>query len=182
MKRLRKLREVQEKGKCAICMDLIKRSQGALACLHDQFCFDCIWGWGQISNKCPLCMKKFFSILNKDEHEEFEVEDKTNEESSEEEEIDIICELCSLGDHEDSLLLCDTCDKGYHTYCIGITRIPYLDKWFCDRCILDQSEDVQEAQVLEISLAGQINLPVKRSRAIQRNVVRRSRRLRRLSQ
>jgi hypothetical protein len=123
-------------------------------------------------------MKKFFSILNKDKQKAYDVEDKTQESDTEEEEIDITCEICCLGDREDSLLLCDTCDKGYHTYCIGMNRIPYLDQWFCDECIQDQCEEVQEAQIIEISLAGQISLPIKRSRRSSRNVIYHSRRLR----
>lgn len=27
------------------------------------------------------------------------------------------CQFCHSGDQEDKLLLCDGCDKGYHTYC-----------------------------------------------------------------
>lgn len=27
------------------------------------------------------------------------------------------CQFCSSGENEDKLLLCDGCDKGYHTYC-----------------------------------------------------------------
>ena len=27
------------------------------------------------------------------------------------------CQFCNSGDNEDKLLLCDGCDKGYHTYC-----------------------------------------------------------------
>ncbi|KAJ8872271.1 hypothetical protein PR048_025873 [Dryococelus australis] len=27
------------------------------------------------------------------------------------------CQFCHSGDNEDKLLLCDGCDKGYHTYC-----------------------------------------------------------------
>lgn len=28
------------------------------------------------------------------------------------------CEVCKRTDEEDSLLLCDGCDKGYHTFCL----------------------------------------------------------------
>ena len=27
------------------------------------------------------------------------------------------CQFCHSGDNEDKLLLCDGCDRGYHTYC-----------------------------------------------------------------
>ncbi|OMJ78420.1 hypothetical protein SteCoe_21795 [Stentor coeruleus] len=177
--RLRKLREVLEKGKCAICMDYIKPEQGSLDCSHNQFCFQCISNWAHISNKCPLCMQKFCSILNLSTNEKILIEDK----KSEPEEVDIfedtICEICELQNDEDSMLLCDNCDRGFHTYCIGITRVPYLDRWFCYQCIKAQPENIQELQRQEIMLARQPNLPQKRSRRSCRSPARAEIRLRR---
>ena len=39
------------------------------------------------------------------------------------------CQFCHGGDNENALLLCDSCDKGYHTYCFkpSITNIPEGD-------------------------------------------------------
>ena len=46
------------------------------------------------------------------------------------------CQLCHSGDDEDSLLLCDGCDKGYHMYCFkpSMTKVPEGD-WYCFECI-----------------------------------------------
>ena len=46
------------------------------------------------------------------------------------------CQLCHSGEDEDSLLLCDGCDKGYHMYCFkpAITALPDGD-WYCYECI-----------------------------------------------
>ncbi|XP_055005883.1 bromodomain adjacent to zinc finger domain protein 2B [Boleophthalmus pectinirostris] len=45
------------------------------------------------------------------------------------------CQICHSGDDEESLLLCDGCDKGCHVYCHKpkITSIPEGD-WFCRVC------------------------------------------------
>lgn len=45
------------------------------------------------------------------------------------------CQFCHSGDKEDQLLLCDGCDKGYHTYCFKppMEDIPDGD-WFCYEC------------------------------------------------
>lgn len=45
------------------------------------------------------------------------------------------CQFCHSGDKEDQLLLCDGCDKGYHTYCFRppMENIPDGD-WFCYEC------------------------------------------------
>lgn len=34
------------------------------------------------------------------------------------------CQFCQSGESEDKLLLCDGCDRGYHTYCFK----PRMDK------------------------------------------------------
>lgn len=41
------------------------------------------------------------------------------------------CQFCSSGENEDKLLLCDGCDKGYHTYCFKpkMVNIPDGD-WY----------------------------------------------------
>jgi len=48
----------------------------------------------------------------------------------------VCCTLCG-GDHDEvNLVLCDCCDNGFHTKCIGLAAVPAGD-WFCPRCILN---------------------------------------------
>ncbi|XP_044588570.1 bromodomain adjacent to zinc finger domain protein 2B isoform X2 [Cotesia glomerata] len=46
------------------------------------------------------------------------------------------CQFCHSGDNEDQLLLCDGCDRGYHTYCFRpkMENIPDGD-WYCHECM-----------------------------------------------
>ncbi|KAF8781845.1 Bromodomain adjacent to zinc finger domain like protein [Argiope bruennichi] len=46
------------------------------------------------------------------------------------------CQFCHSGDNEEKLLLCDGCDKGYHTYCFKpvMETIPEGD-WYCFECL-----------------------------------------------
>jgi len=46
------------------------------------------------------------------------------------------CQFCTSGDHEEKLLLCDGCDKGYHTYCFKppLDTVPDGD-WYCYECV-----------------------------------------------
>ncbi|XP_030764884.1 bromodomain adjacent to zinc finger domain protein 2B-like isoform X3 [Sitophilus oryzae] len=46
------------------------------------------------------------------------------------------CQFCHSGDNEDKLLLCDSCDRGYHTYCFKpkMENIPEGD-WYCHECM-----------------------------------------------
>lgn len=47
----------------------------------------------------------------------------------------LVCELCSSGQNEAEILLCDCCDRGYHLYCLmpPLAAVPEGD-WLCPRC------------------------------------------------
>lgn len=34
------------------------------------------------------------------------------------------CSKCRKVSHEDKMLFCDQCDRGFHVYCIGLKAIP----------------------------------------------------------
>ncbi|GFS02191.1 bromodomain adjacent to zinc finger domain protein 2B [Elysia marginata] len=48
----------------------------------------------------------------------------------------VTCQICRKDDNEAELLLCDGCDKGYHTYCFRpqMQDIPEGD-WYCFECV-----------------------------------------------
>lgn len=54
------------------------------------------------------------------------------------------CEVCASGAEESLMLLCDVCNRGFHTFCIALGRTPPDgDMWVCLRCVFDQrSRDV----------------------------------------
>jgi len=49
--------------------------------------------------------------------------------------VSTACEICGSKSDEDSMLLCDGCDKGFHTYCVDppTEEVPEGD-WFCPKC------------------------------------------------
>lgn len=53
-----------------------------------------------------------------------------------------VCEDCARGDGEQEMLLCDSCDRGYHMYCLSpiLPTVP-LGEWLCPKC--SQSSLVQ---------------------------------------
>jgi hypothetical protein len=53
-----------------------------------------------------------------------------------------VCTVCSSGRSARSILLCDGCDKGYHTYCLTprVEAIP-KGKWFCPKCALERKRN-----------------------------------------
>jgi len=50
-------------------------------------------------------------------------------------ELDAIgCEMCTLKTDESLMILCDGCDKGFHTFCIGLGRRVPAGNFFCMTC------------------------------------------------
>ncbi|KAK9741343.1 hypothetical protein RND81_03G098900 [Saponaria officinalis] len=47
-----------------------------------------------------------------------------------------VCKVCGVDKDDDSVLLCDTCDAEYHTYCLNppLARIPD-GNWYCPTCV-----------------------------------------------
>lgn len=61
------------------------------------------------------------------------------------------CHFCEKGDKEELLLLCDHCDKGYHTYCHKPKMSTVPDgEWFCANCL---------SKVMTITLRHKTCLP-----------------------
>ncbi|EPB88990.1 hypothetical protein HMPREF1544_04251 [Mucor circinelloides 1006PhL] len=52
------------------------------------------------------------------------------------------CEICHKNGNEDSLLLCDGCNRGFHTYCLNppLSSVPKTD-WFCFQCLTAVGKD-----------------------------------------
>ncbi|XP_018415488.1 PREDICTED: PHD finger protein 10 isoform X2 [Nanorana parkeri] len=43
------------------------------------------------------------------------------------------CIICSQPHHEEEMMFCDHCDRGYHTFCVGLGALP-SGPWICDCC------------------------------------------------
>uniref|UniRef100_W5MHJ7 Remodeling and spacing factor 1 n=1 Tax=Lepisosteus oculatus TaxID=7918 RepID=W5MHJ7_LEPOC len=74
-----------------------------------------------------------------DSDEDYKVEkDKDRHESDSEEEPtpnDDPCKHCGLSNHPELILLCDSCDSGYHTACLRPPLMVIPDgEWFCPPC------------------------------------------------
>jgi histone demethylase JARID1 len=53
-----------------------------------------------------------------------------------------VCEICGLGNHAPKILLCDGCDRGFHTYCLDppLSSVPE-NEWYCTACLLGNGDD-----------------------------------------
>ncbi|XP_061670319.1 PHD finger protein 10 [Syngnathoides biaculeatus] len=48
------------------------------------------------------------------------------------------CTVCQQPHHEDEMMFCDKCDRGFHTFCVGMGSIP-TGLWLCEVCDKDFS-------------------------------------------
>lgn len=58
------------------------------------------------------------------------------------------CALCESTRDEDKMIFCDQCDRGYHTFCLGLTNIP-SGNWQCPKCTPKRktSDDSNDSEV-----------------------------------
>ena len=155
---------------CPICMESLVPGKdcGQLPCGHNTFCFKCIREWAEVTNTCPLC-KNRFSIIVKcickvDDilpvpGDCLMVEDKdmhlTQPNPTFADFIrEIRCVVCGSDMDENIMLLCDECDKGFHTTCINLDHIPNLEMWYCETCIVSQAPQTVANQEEEMKLAA----------------------------
>lgn len=58
-----------------------------------------------------------------------------------------VCKVCGVDKDDDNVLLCDTCDSGYHTYCLTppLAGVPE-GNWYCPSCVAGRSLDQYSLQ------------------------------------
>ncbi|KAK6059427.1 PHD-finger, partial [Cooperia oncophora] len=130
---------------CPICLCPIDEEFSRPENCQHRFDSDCLKEWSKLRLSCPSCRATFGAVytykivegkptLHKvqkmEEPAEAEPFDETNP-------LDFtVCEICSGGMHEELLLICDQCDKGFHTYCLTppLDGVPTTEQWFCPQC------------------------------------------------
>ncbi|XP_013916231.1 PREDICTED: lysine-specific demethylase 5C-like isoform X3 [Thamnophis sirtalis] len=57
-----------------------------------------------------------------------------------------VCRICTRGDEDDKLLLCDGCDDNYHIFCL-LPPLPEIPKgvWRCPKCVMAECKRPPEA-------------------------------------
>ncbi|XP_044479074.1 methyl-CpG-binding domain-containing protein 9-like [Mangifera indica] len=68
-----------------------------------------------------------------------------------------VCKVCGVDKDDDSVLLCDTCDAEYHTYCLDppLARIPG-GNWYCPSCVVsnDMLQDLSRSSEVSVRSRG----------------------------
>ncbi|CAG0881945.1 unnamed protein product [Cyprideis torosa] len=157
----------QDIPRCAICLrKLTDQLLGSPEGCDHTFCLMCIEEWSKNVNTCPVDRATFNLILVRRGKEPEKVIRRISVEEQRElaaadEAQDVLdltyCEICGRSDNEHELLLCDSCDLGYHLYCLtpALPAVPDAD-WFCPECTMSSARSlavetgISEAQALSI--------------------------------
>lgn len=139
--------------KCPICLfSFTNQEVGKPENCDHKFCAICIEEWSKNVSTCPIDRKEFLKIIclenfhNPTVTREISV-DLTNK-CGDEVVLDVgdddmtYCRICSRSDHEESMLLCDGCNQGYHMECLvpALQEVP-LEFWYCDECFASNEDD-----------------------------------------
>ncbi|KAM8703531.1 hypothetical protein ACLKA7_008194 [Drosophila subpalustris] len=160
--------------KCPICLLTFRQQEigKPVTCEHS-FCAACIEAWAKNVQTCPIDRLEFDKIIVLDNFERRNVvrEVRVDLSSSKKElvlddddNVAVVaasadevtnCEICNSPDREDIMLLCDSCNQGYHMDCLDppLFEIPE-GSWYCDNCIDSNDEDEDEA----LELAEDLNM------------------------
>lgn len=160
--------------KCPICLHSFREQEIGMPniCEHS-FCAPCIEEWSKNVQTCPIDRKEFSYIIVRDRYEngkvvhEIKVVAQSTTLSIDDDDSDVtLCEICSHGDREDRMLLCDDCNLGYHMDCLNppLTDVP-TGSWYCDNCFAsEQSSGEDDIHQLIEELETEIGIPETRLR------------------
>lgn len=130
--------------RCAICLEPPDGELGTLPCAH-AFHYECIALWADTSSSCPLDRSEFREIRVTADGRLVRVKPVLERrqrphahDAGHAAAYDVTeCRICGAADREDVMLLCDGCEDGYHTDCLGLGSglgaIPE-GEWFCALC------------------------------------------------
>nr|XP_026501798.1 PHD and RING finger domain-containing protein 1 isoform X1 [Vanessa tameamea]XP_026501799.1 PHD and RING finger domain-containing protein 1 isoform X1 [Vanessa tameamea]XP_026501800.1 PHD and RING finger domain-containing protein 1 isoform X1 [Vanessa tameamea] len=187
--------------KCSICLLRFKEQEvGTPESCEHIFCLDCITEWSKNVNTCPVDRMTFNSIIVKAcvggrvlRKEPVKVIERRPSVEALVVEDPTVCEICGSIEDEETMLLCDGCDLGYHMQCLSppLSEVP-ADQWLCPNCYVSLNgesnllEDINLSEVEDL-LEGvvDIDLPLGPRSVLlrqQRNVRRSSRNAGRLDQ
>lgn len=155
--------------KCPICLHSFREQEiGTPNVCEHNYCAPCIDEWSRNVQTCPIDRKPFTqirvraSIENGDVIRTIEVHADSAEPKTD---MDVTrCEICNLADREDTMLLCDGCDQGYHMDCLipPLAEIPE-GSWYCDNCFCSDTSEEDINQLIE-EMEMEVGIPETRLR------------------
>lgn len=155
--------------KCPICLHTFRDQEiGTPSVCEHNYCAPCIDEWSKNVQTCPIDRKPFAVIRVRANANSTDVVREIQvraESAAPKTDLDITqCEVCNMSDREDTMLLCDGCDQGYHMECLipPLTEIPE-GRWYCDNCFGSDTSEEDISQLIE-EMEMEVGIPETRLR------------------
>ncbi|CAL1296573.1 unnamed protein product [Larinioides sclopetarius] len=120
---------------CPICFESLNdKTIGSPDSCDHKFCLECLHKWTKHGNFCPVDRQKFKNIISG--NEVIQIKYKRKKRGRTLYDVSALCEVCKDSKEDcDTLLLCDSCDLGYHLICLNppLQSIPH-GNWYCPVC------------------------------------------------
>ncbi|XP_038113307.1 PHD and RING finger domain-containing protein 1-like isoform X1 [Culex quinquefasciatus] len=139
--------------KCPICLlSLNDQEVGVPEVCDHMFCAPCIEEWAKNVTTCPIDRKNFDAINVYKSVDRKQLVRKNQVQTKPADEVPVLedheltyCEVCRRPDREDTMLLCDACNLGFHMECLSppLEIVP-VGSWYCDCCFASASEEDDE--------------------------------------
>lgn len=139
--------------KCPICLlSLNDQEVGVPEVCDHMFCAPCIEEWAKNVTTCPIDRKNFDAINVYKTVDRKHLVRKNQVQTKPADDVPVLedheltyCEVCRRPDREDTMLLCDQCNLGFHMECLSppLEVIP-TGSWYCDCCFGSASEEDDE--------------------------------------
>ncbi|KAJ0183051.1 hypothetical protein K1T71_001027 [Dendrolimus kikuchii] len=153
--------------KCSICLlRFTTQEVGTPQSCEHIFCLDCITEWSKNVNTCPVDRMTFDFIVVRAcaggrvlRTEPVKVAERRSSVDLLVVEDPTVCEVCRSTDNEETMLLCDGCDLGYHMHCLTppLLEVP-INQWLCPDC--DDLLDVIHLSEVDDLFSGIVDMEV----------------------
>ncbi|XP_041917849.1 PHD and RING finger domain-containing protein 1-like [Alosa sapidissima] len=125
--------------RCLICFSNVVGQVAIPENCDHSFCLDCIMEWSRNTNTCPVD-RITFNVIYQTDYPGGKVKNtvKVERPLNKKEDVSddqVICEKCGRSDFGHLLIMCSTCETGYHATCLTppLGAVPAQD-WMCQEC------------------------------------------------
>ncbi|KAI1731946.1 PHD-finger domain-containing protein [Ditylenchus destructor] len=153
---------------CSVCISTLGDEVCVPCSNNHKFHRKCLFEWAKTLHTCPMCREDFEEIVvykNGEVKGKIKAPKENMKRKSELDEVpfdppyeNTACEICHEMTHEHRMLICDSCDLGFHMHCLNppLTLVP-RGRWECVHCRPSTSSSARNVVVVdEVSTTEEI--------------------------
>ncbi|KAI1725451.1 PHD-finger domain-containing protein [Ditylenchus destructor] len=145
---------------CSVCISTLGDEVCVPCSNNHRFHRKCLFEWAKTLHTCPMCREDFEEIVvykNGEVKGKIKAPKENMKRKSELDEVpfdapyeNTACEICHEMTHEHRMLICDSCDLGFHMHCLNppLTSVP-RGRWECVHCRPSTSRSARNVVVFD---------------------------------